>query len=141
MKELIQKLDNSIKNKAFDKTVLSGGFQDGVKKIVYTTRTKKDIPYVFEEKFTLDGKAYHAYIEIDGAAERIISESEQFKQTDISCGDFSAVILRSKKGAVHIKYLKGKENTEKASDDKNYILSQNQKYDFLEFLQIQDKNG
>ena len=141
MQKLKEKLDNSIKNGQFNKTVLSGCFDSGVKKTVYTIKQKKDIPYVFEEKFTSDGKAYHAYIPYESASDKILSESERYKQTDIICPDFSAVVLRSKKGAVHIKYLQGQKKEDKPADTKNYILSPDKKYDFLVGLKIQDENG
>ena len=141
MDKLIQKLDSEIISGTFSKAVLSGCFDPAVKKTVYTLRTKKDTPYLFEEKFTQDGKAYHTYLPCDNAAEHIINASELFKQTDIQSAGFSAVILRSKKGALHIKYLQGRIKEEKTKDTKNYILSPDQKYDFLAALQIQDKNG
>lgn len=141
MQKLKQKLDDSIKNGALQKITLSGCFDGSVKKATYTVKTKKDTPYVFEEKFTKDGKAYHAYLPYEGAAEHILSSSGGYKQTDVSCADFSAVVLRSKKGAVHIKYLQAKQNNVKQTDDKNYILSPDKKYDFLTALKIQDVNG
>ena len=141
MTELKLKLENSIKSGTLNKTVLSGGFGGTDKKKVYTIKSKQGTPYLFEERFTSDGKAFHAFIPIQEAAEHILSASEDYKQTDIVSADFSAVVLRSKKGAVHIKYLKGSEQKSKNTDDKNYILSSGQKYDFLIHLQIQDKNG
>ena len=141
MQKLKEKLYNSIRNGDFVKTVLSGAFDGDVKKTVYSVREKKNVSYVFEEKFTKDGKAFHAYIECENAADHILSSSLGFKQTDVNCSDFSAVVLRSKKGAVHIKYIERNKEKNIKTEDKNYILSPAQKYDFLVYLQIQDKNG
>ncbi|MBO4423390.1 MAG: SAM-dependent methyltransferase [Clostridia bacterium] len=141
MKELKEKLAGSIEGGTFTRAVLSSGFGKGVKKLVYTLKDRKGAVSALEEKFTDDGKVLHTYSDAEGLADLIVCNSEDFRQTDIYCKDFTAVALRSRKGALHIKYGKGREAPEKNGDEKNYILSPGEKYDFLVLLDIQDQSG
>ena len=122
------------------RVTLSGHFGKTVKKISYTPSIHKKESAILEERFMPDGKALHAFLPVKGCAERILKESESFRQTDISSAGFSAVVLRSAKGALHIKYGEGSDNKRKP-DGKNYILSPGEKYDFLTLLGIQDASG
>ena len=141
MQELKNKLERSVSDGTFMRAVCSGRFDKTVKKCVYTPANHKGSAEIAEERFMPDGKALHSFYKTDGFCETFLKISEAYKQTDIYCKDFSAVVLRSRKGALHISYGKGVQETESGKTEKNYILSPKEKYDFLVLLGIQDKNG
>lgn len=141
MKKLKETLYNAIKDGSFIRAVCSGKFDKTVKKCVFTISDKKKETEAAIEKFMPDGKALHSFIPLDDLADTIIKTSEEYKQTDIIFKDTTAVVLRSKKGALHISYGKNDREQTVKKQDKNYILSLDKKYDFLVLLGVQDKNG
>ena len=141
MQKLSEMLQSSAADGTFIRAVCSGRFDKTVKKCVYTPAKRKNGAVIAEERFMPDGKALHSFVECKNFADVLAKESALYKQTDIFCGDFSACVLRSKKGAVHISYGKGAKAPDENKPDKNYILSPDKKYDFLVLLGIQDKNG
>ena len=140
MEKLKEKLQSALNGGTFIQTVLSGRFDKSVKKHVYTVEKKNNETVVCSQKFMPDGKALKSYQPSEGFIDRLLGETVNYKQTDVKCADFSAVMLRSKKGALHIKYGRGAE-PKTASGEKNYVLSPSQKYDFLVYLGVQDNNG
>ena len=141
MQKLINKLDAAVADGTFVRAVCSLRFDKTVKKCVYSPSKRKGADVIAEERFMPDGKALHSFYETDGFAETLSAVSEAYKQTDIICKDFTATVLRSKKGALHISYGQGRQAPDAEKPDKNYILKPDNKYDFLCMLGIQDKNG
>ena len=141
MQELKNKLERSVSDGTFIRAVCSGRFDKTVKKCVYTPAKKKSGDVIAEERFMPDGKALHSFYEREDFGKALAEISATYKQTDIFCEDFSAVVLRSKKGAVHTSYGPGRAAPAENKQQKNYILEPDKKYDFLVFLGIQDKNG
>ena len=141
MQKLTEMLQRSVADGTFIRAVCSGKFDKTVKKCVFTPAERKSGPVILQERFMPDGKALHSFCGCDNFAQVLSDISVSYKQTDIFCGDFTASVLRSKKGAVHISYGKGAKAPAENKPDKNYILSPDKKYDFLVMLGIQDKNG
>lgn len=141
MQKLTEKLKDSVQNGRFVRAVQSGRFDKTVKKRVFTPAHRRGADVIAEELFTSDGKALHSFSDADGFAEALIVDSVYYRQTDIFCTDFSAALLRSPKGGVHIKYGEGAALKDDADSGKKYVLPPDVKHDFLVMLGIQDKNG
>ncbi len=141
MQKLVQKLDNAIADGTFIRAVCSGNFDKTVKKSVFTPSKRKNGYVIAEERFMPDGKALHSFCDPDKFAVYLSEISAGYKQTDVFCQDFTATVLRSKKGALHISFGQGKQMPETEKQEKNYILDPHKKYDFLVMLGVQDKNG
>ena len=141
MQKLVNKLDAAVADGTFVRAVCSLKFDKTVKKCVYSPSVRKGTDVIAEERFMPDGKALHSFYETDGFAATLSAVSEAYKQTDIICKDFTATVLRSKKGALHISYGQGRQAPDDDKPDKNYILKPDNKCDFLCMLGIQDKNG
>lgn len=141
MQKLVNLLDKAVTDGTFIRAVCSGRFDKTVKKSVYTPLSRKNGKAIAEERFMPDGKALHSFYETESFAGTLAEISAFYKQTDIFCRDFSATVLRSKKGALHIGYGDGKTTLQESKPDKNYILDPHTKYDFLVMLGIQDQNG
>ena len=108
MQKLKEKLSMSVSDGTFIRAVCSGRFDKTVKKCVFTPARRKSGDVIAEERFMPDGKALHSVCELQGFAEYLAGISALYKQTDIFCADFSASVLRSKKGAVHIIFGPGR---------------------------------
>lgn len=141
MQKLIQKLNEAVTDGGFIRAVCSGRFDKTVKKCVFTPVNRKNKAAIAEERFMPDGKALHSFYETDAFAQTLMKISEDYKQTDIFCRGFSSVVLRSRKGALHISCGQGKEAPKNEKQDKNYILESGINDDFLIPLGIRDKNG
>ena len=141
MQKLLEMLKKAVSDGGFIRAVCSGKFDKTVKKTVYTPVKRKNRTVISQERFMPDGKALHSFYEPDEFVEALSVICGEYRQTDIFCTDFSATVLRSKKGAVHISCGKGSDKPKENKPDKNYILEPNKKYDFLYLLGIQDKNG
>ena len=141
MQKLTDMLKKSVSDGTFIRAVLSGRFDKTVKKCVYTKSKRKSGDVIAEERFMPDGKALHSSYTPDDFLNVLLENSASYRQTDIFCEDFSAVVLRSKKGAVHVSRGPGKAAPSENKPEKNYILEPDKKYDFLVLLGIQDKNG
>ena len=144
MEKLFEKLEKELGSGGFAKAVLSGSFEGSVKKISYAPVNISDTVMIGRDIFTADGKALRKNLSVPEFLSDISGSCACFKQMNIFCAAFSAEVLRSKKGNVHISYGKGTQKAAAVSDNdrkKNYILSPNEKYDFLIMLGIQDKDG
>lgn len=144
MEKLFIKLEDQLNTGGFVKTVLSGAFSGSAKKIAYSPVSVGGAVMIGRDIFTDDGKALHKNVAPDAFIPDLRSNCENFRQTNVFCTGFSAEVLRSKKGSVHISYGKGSEKAAEIKDNdrkKNYILSPDKKYDFLVMLGIQDKDG
>lgn len=141
MKDLTEKIQNAVDTGALLRVTLSGRFDKTVKKCSYAVKSVRGKNVIACEKLMPDGKALHANLPTGGCAEIIAAESAYYKQTDVSAKDFTAVVLRSKKGALHIKYGKPAADASVKPEGKNYILDPGVRYDFLVMLGIQDGTG
>ena len=141
MTELKNKLERSVSDGTFIRAVCSGRFDKTIKKCVFSPSKRRNERVIAEERFMPDGKALHGFLDRNGFSDALLDISASYKQTDIICEDFSAVVLRSKKGALHISYGQGKQIKTTEKPEKNYILDPHVRYDFLVLLGIQDKNG
>lgn len=141
MQKLTEKLKEEINSRGFVRAVQSGRFDRTVKKRTFTPAIHKKAPAIACETFMPDGKALHSFTDTGSFADELIGGSGDYRQTDIFCEGFSATLLRSPKGGVHIKYGPGAPAARPADAPKNYILESGKKYDFLVMLGIQDANG
>lgn len=144
MEKLFYRLKNEIKDGGFVKAVLSGSFDGSVKRVTYAPVSVSGGIMIARDIFTPDGKDLHNNFTMDEFLAELEKSSVSFRQTNVFCASFSAEILRSKKGSLHISYGKGTERPAAVAGndrEKNYILPPGVKYDFLVMLGIQDKDG
>ncbi|MBQ1846477.1 MAG: SAM-dependent methyltransferase [Clostridia bacterium] len=144
MEKLFEKLNEQLDNGGFIKAVLSGAFDKTVKKTVYEPVSVSKETLYRRDTFDTDGKDIRKNLRRDEFIEDVMKLCTGYRQMNIICVSFSAEVLRSKKGAVHISYGKGAGAPAAPSDNdrkKNYILDPTEKYDFLVMLGIEDKDG
>lgn len=145
MEKVINILKENIKNNFFIGAVLSSpkNKQDFIYKRIDINKIdiKNEIIYQFECK--QDKKVYHMNVDSSDFLEKILEFIEEYKNIVIFTKEYDYNILISKKGKVTIKRVNGTKDdiTVKHNKVKKYIIPENEKCDFLIYLNIMNENG
>ncbi|MGL6132445.1 MAG: class I SAM-dependent methyltransferase [Fusobacteriaceae bacterium] len=141
--EIMEIIENSLKEKRFKKAVFSSALKGEIEKFnVKPVLIKDKIVYQVEE--FKDKKAYHRNMEMDEIREYLLSMGEQFKNINFFSTDVElAIINNGKKLHVKRKNILKEETLEikKHNRDKKYIIPEGTPVSFLEDLGIMDKDG